>query len=124
MDITPLIPAGRQIIKGYGDGGFTIAGIRWEGSVLVMPERTQPWMPKDVSQVCEDSFAPLLTMVEKPRILLLGCGPRMVPVSTALRATLRSAGITLEMMDTGGACRTFNVLVSEDRSVAAALIAV
>ncbi len=124
MDITPLVPAGRQIIKGYGDGGFTIAGIRWEGSVLVLPTSTRPWPPSDPAQVTEASFAPLLALEEKPRILLLGCGRRMVPMPASLRSALRSAGITLEMMDTGGACRTFNVLVSEDRSVAAALIAV
>lgn len=124
MDITPLIPTGRQIVKGYGDGGFTIAGIRWEGSVLVLPDRTQSWAPTELAQVTEDSLAPLLTLAEKPRLLLLGCGPRMALVPPALRAALRGAGITLELMDTGGACRTFNVLVSEDRSVAAALIAV
>ena len=124
MDITPLIPTGRQIVKGYGDGGFTIAGIRWEGSVLVLPDRTQSWAPTELAQVTEDSLAPLLTLDEKPRLLLLGCGTRMAPVPAALRAVLRAAGITLELMDTGGACRTFNVLVSEDRSVAAALIAV
>ncbi|EME70788.1 hypothetical protein H261_06139 [Paramagnetospirillum caucaseum] len=124
MDISPLIPAGRQIVKGYGDGGFTIAGIRWEGSVLVLPDRTQPWAPTELAQVTEESFAPLLTLAERPRILLLGCGLRMAPVPAALRAALRAAGITVEPMDTGGACRTFNVLVSEDRSVAAALIAV
>lgn len=124
MDITPLIPTGRQIVKGYGDGGFTIAGIRWEGSVLVLPDRTQSWAPTELAQVTEDSLAPLLTLAEKPRLLLLGCGLRMAQIPPALRAALRGAGITLELMDTGGACRTFNVLVSEDRSVAAALIAV
>lgn len=124
MDISPLIPAGRQIVKGYGDGGFTIAGLRWEGSVLVLPDRTQPWAPAGLAQVTEESFAPLLSLAERPRILLLGCGLRMAPVPAALRAALRAAGITVEPMDTGGACRTFNVLVSEDRSVAAALIAV
>lgn len=124
MDITPLIPTGRQIVKGYGDGGFTISGTRWEGSVLVLPERTQSWDPTEMSQVTEESLSPLLSLPERPRLLLLGCGRRMVLVPAALRVALRQAGITLELMDTGGACRTFNVLVSEDRSVAAALIAV
>lgn len=124
MDISPLVPAGRQIVKGYGDGGFTIAGTRWEGSVLVFPERTLSWAPRDVAGLSEADFAPLLELEERPRILLLGCGPRMVPVAVPLRLALRAAGITVEAMDTGGACRTFNVLVTEDRSVAAALIAV
>lgn len=124
MDITPLIPSGRQIVKGYGDGGFTISGIRWEGSVLVLPDKTQSWAPTELSQVTEESLSPLLSLAEKPRLLLLGCGQRMALIPTALRVALRQAGITVELMDTGGACRTFNVLVSEDRSVAAALIAV
>jgi uncharacterized protein len=124
MDVTPLIPAGKQLIKGYGDGGFTVAGTRWEGSVLVLPDLTRPWAPKAFSEVTEESLAPLLAMAERPRLLLLGCGKRMVVPSPGLKAALRAAGITLETMDTGGACRTFNVLLSEDRSVAAALIAV
>ena len=57
-------------------------------------------------------------------ILLLGCGPRMAPVPRPLRETLRAAGIVIEAMDTGAACRTYNVLMSEGRRVAAALIAV
>jgi uncharacterized protein len=124
MDVTPLIPAGKQLIKGYGDGGFTVAGTRWEGSVLVLPDLTRPWAPKAFSEVTEESLAPLLSMAEKPRLLLLGCGRRMEMPSREFKAALRAAGITLEAMDTGGACRTFNVLLSEDRSVAAALIAV
>ncbi|MGH6796969.1 MAG: MTH938/NDUFAF3 family protein, partial [Roseiarcus sp.] len=56
-------------------------------------------------------------------ILLLGCGPRMAPVPPALRQGLRVAGIVVDAMDTGAACRTYNVLLSEDRRVAAALLA-
>jgi uncharacterized protein len=57
-------------------------------------------------------------------ILLLGCGPRMELVTKAMRQPLRDAGIVVEPMDTGAAARTFNVLLSEERRVAAALIAV
>ncbi|MBI3446445.1 MAG: Mth938-like domain-containing protein [Magnetospirillum sp.] len=124
MDITPLVSAGRQIIKGYGDKGFTITGKRWEGSVLVFPDRTLSWAPAIPAEVTEDSLVPLFEAEPRPRLLLLGCGERMVQVPVSLRMALRNAGITLELMDTGGACRTFNVLVTEERSVAAALIAV
>jgi uncharacterized protein len=122
MDVTPVIPAGRQLIKGYGDLGFTISGTRWEGSVLVFPDRTVPWGAASLSEVTEESLAPVLAA--RPQLLLLGCGAAMAPVPQALRGALRSAGITLEIMDTGAACRTFNVLLAEDRLVAAALIAV
>jgi uncharacterized protein len=56
-------------------------------------------------------------------ILLLGCGERMGLVPQSLRAPLRADGIVIEPMDTGAAARTFNLLLSEDRKVAAALIA-
>ncbi|CAA7623542.1 conserved hypothetical protein [Candidatus Terasakiella magnetica] len=124
MDITPLIPAGRQIIKGYGDKGFTVSGIRWEGSVLVFPDRTLAWGATDAGTLSEGSFAEVIAASPRPELLLLGCGARMVLPPPALRAALKAAGIKLEVMDTGGACRTFNVLLAEDRSVAAALIAV
>ncbi|RAU22629.1 hypothetical protein CU669_08100 [Paramagnetospirillum kuznetsovii] len=122
MDITPVIPAGRQLIKGYGDHGFTISAVRWEGSVLVFPDRTLSWSVGDLSEVTEASLAPVVEAA--PELLLLGCGATLVPPSRELRAFLRGAGVKLEVMDTGAACRTFNVLLAEDRRVAAALIAV
>lgn len=122
MDVTPVIPAGRQLIKGYGDLGFTISGTRWEGSVLVFPERTLTWVPRTLAEVTEESLRAVLE--EKPDLLLLGCGRSMGMVPVALRAMLRGGGVKLEVMDTGAACRTFNVLLAEDRLVAAALIAV
>lgn len=122
MDITPIIPAGRQLIKSYGDLGFTISGTRWDGSVLVFPERTLAWPPRNLAEVTEASLA--LVLAARPDLLLLGCGRGMGVVTAALRAALRGGGVKLEIMDTGAACRTYNVLLAEDRSVAAALIAV
>jgi uncharacterized protein len=57
-------------------------------------------------------------------ILLIGCGTGPAPVPAPLRAGLKSAGMSLEWMDTGAACRTFNILLAEQRRIAAALIAV
>jgi uncharacterized protein len=122
MDITPIIPAGRQLIKGYGDLGFTISGVRWEGSVLVFPERTLSWASVGLDQVDQQSLAPVVEA--RPELLLLGCGRSMGAVPQSLRVWLRNHGVKIEVMDTGAACRTFNVLLAEDRSVAAALIAV
>ena len=124
MDVTPLIPAGRQIINGYGDGGFTIAGTRWNGSVLVFPTRTLAWAPTSLDEVDEASLRAVIEAEHRPELLLLGCGAAMAPVPKALRAALRAAGIKLEIMDTGAACRTYTILLPEDRSFAAALIAV
>jgi len=71
-----------------------------------------------------DSLAPVLAADSMPTILLLGCGRGMGVVPREVRAALRAAGIVVEAMDTGAACRTYNVLLTEGRDVAAALIAV
>lgn len=124
MDITPLIPAGRQLIQRYGEGGFRISGQRYDGSVIVFRERTLSWPVGAIGDVQPDSLRPVLEATEKVGILLVGCGKSAAALPSALRQVLRDAGIVMEVMDTGAACRTFNVLLAEDRLVAAALIAV
>ena len=122
MDVTPLIPAGRQLIQSYGDGGFRISGRRWEGSVLVFASETIPWAALTAEDASLETLAPVLAA--KVELLLLGSGAQMAVMPRQLKAELKAAGIVLDVMDTGAACRTYNVLLSEDRSVAAALIAV
>ncbi|MBI1777518.1 MAG: Mth938-like domain-containing protein [Proteobacteria bacterium] len=124
MDITPLIADGRQIIEGYGDGKFRIAGTVHRGSVVVLPSRTIAWPIKAIAELDLDSLAPVLVAEPPVEVLLIGCGPRLVPMARALRQALRERGIGADTMDTGAACRTFNVLLSEERRVAAALISV
>jgi uncharacterized protein len=123
-DITPPVPAGRQLIRRYGDGGFEIAGVRHDGSVLVMAEQTLAWPPSSAGDIDFDSLAPCVSPEADVTVLLIGTGVRLVPVPAELRVRLRAHGIGVEAMDTGAACRTFNVLLSEERAVAAALIAV
>lgn len=124
MDVTPLIPEGRQVIETYGDGGFRVSGTRWTGSVLVMPQRTLAWPPQAFTAVTLESLEPLLQAAEDIQVLLLGCGKGAQLPSKEFRAALRDRGIVVEPMDTGAAARTYNVLMAEDRAVAAALIAV
>jgi uncharacterized protein len=121
MELTPLVPADRQIIERYGENGFRIAGVIYRGSVLIFPDRTLSWQVKSAADVTPESLAPVIEH-GGVRILLLGLGRSMQAMPTMLRNTLRAAGIVLEPMDTGAACRTFNVLVAEDRPVAAALL--
>jgi uncharacterized protein len=127
MDITPQVPEGRQLIQGYGGGGFLIAGQRHQGSVLVRPERTEAWSVAAAEAITLESLEGLVATApeEQPiQILLVGCGAKATLAPAALRRDLRTKGISLEWMDTGAACRTFNVLLAEERRVAAALIAV
>lgn len=124
MDITPVVSADRQLIIGYGDAGFTITGIRHEGSVLVLPTQTLAWAVRSVADLTMDDLAPILAAEPRPAVLLLGCGKGMTVVPREIKNALRNAGIVVEPMDTGAACRTYNVLLTEGRDVAAALIAV
>ena len=122
MELTPLVPAGRQVIERYGESGFRVAGVIYRGSVLVFPDCTLPWSAVSASEVTRESLAPVIEHGDV-QILLLGLGRAMSgAIPHALRNTLHAAGIVLEPMDTGAACRTYNVLVAEDRHVAAALL--
>ena len=124
MELTPSDPGARQLIQSYGADGFTIAGRRHDGAVLVLPDRTLPWAVSDIAKIVEEDFAAVLDADPPVEILLIGCGEKAWPVAPDLRARMRQAGVVIEATDTGAACRTFNVLVIENRRVGAALIPV
>lgn len=114
----------RPRLESYGDGGFRISGVRHVGSVIVLPEMTVPWDVSDPSDIGIGSLAPVLDCEPPVEILLFGSGRDLRPIDEEVRAALSDAGIAVEPMDTGAACRTYSVLAAEDRRVAAALIAV
>lgn len=122
MDITPRLGPDRQLIQAYGGGGFRISQVRYEGGVLVFPDRVLPWPLRGVGELDAESLAPL--QGAGVELLLIGCGRAAAPIPPALRQVVRAWGAVIEAMDTGAACRTYNVLLSEERRVAAALIAV
>lgn len=126
MDVTPLIPQGRQIIDGYGEGGFRISGQRIEGSIIVFPDKVVAWPIAAVGEMNAGNLEAVSAAGHAGRVdlLLIGTGQRMTQIDKALRQALRAAGVVVEAMDTGAACRTYNVLMAEGRRVAAALIAV
>ncbi|MEQ8344478.1 MAG: Mth938-like domain-containing protein [Sneathiellaceae bacterium] len=124
MDLTPRIPEGRQVINGYGDSGFRIAGRRHEGSVIVLPTHTVEWPVGRPDEITADSLQPVMAAEPQVELLLLGLGPQIRHVPAALRAALKARGIVVEGLDTGAAARTYNVLLGESRRVAAALIAI
>ena len=114
-DITPPVAPGRQLIQGYGDGGFRIAGVAHHGSILVFPEFTLSWPVADMDRLAADSFGQVLGATRMPEILLVGCGRKFALLAPDVRQALEDSGIAVEIMDTGAACRTFNVLLGEDR---------
>jgi uncharacterized protein len=118
MELIQIVPPGRQVIERYAASGFRVSGTVYAGPVLVFPDLTQVWAE---AALTAESLAPVVEHggVE---LLLLGLGRRMMPVSAGLRAAFRANGIVIEAMDTGAACRTYNVLLAEERRVAAALL--
>ncbi len=111
-----------QIVESYGPGGFRISGVRHEGALLVTPESTTTIEAASIADLTILNLAPLIAPDANIELLLLGCGRAMQMPAVQLRNDLRANGIALEPMNTGAACRTYNVLVGENRRVAAVLL--
>ena len=123
-DISPVVPQGRQVVESYGGGRFRISGAVWAGSVLLRPDKVLTWPVAGFRDLTLESLMPLTEGENVPEILLVGCGSRTEFLPRTLREAIRAQGMVADAMDTGAACRTYNVLMAEDRRVAAALIAV
>jgi uncharacterized protein len=113
-------PDGRNLITGHGRGYIAVNGERRTSSLLVLADRLVEWPVHTPESLTLEVFAGLAQLPVE--ILLLGTGDRLHFPHPSLTQPLRDARIGIEVMDTGAACRTYNILLSEDRSVAAALI--
>ena len=115
---------GRHGIDAYGDGGFRFAEMSHRGSILMLPSGVRAWDIAEAGAIDAASLAPVLAEHGGIELLLIGTGLDIVPVREPLRRRLKEAGIGLDVMQTGAAARTYNILLAENRKVAAALIAV
>jgi uncharacterized protein len=92
--------------------------------MLIWPEGETPWSLSRIEDLDVAALDPVRRIDPPVEVLLIGCGPRMTLLPSVLRRQIREAGIGMDAMDTGAACRTYNVLISEGRRAAAALIPV
>ena len=115
---------GRHLIDAYGAGGFRFAEMSHRGSILALPSGIQAWEVDAPEALSEKAFAPVFAESAGIETLLIGMGLDVRPIGSALRQRFRDAHIGVDVMQTGAAARTYNVLVAENRRVAAALIAV
>ena len=112
------------MIDSYGQGGFRFADMSHRGSLLCLPSGMHAWDVVDASGISRESLEPVFAERENIGLLLLGTGRDVVFIPEALRRHFREAGIGLDVMPTNAATRTWNILLGENRRVAAALIAV
>ena len=115
---------GRHIIDTYGNGGFRFAGMSHRGSILLLPSGVRAWPVETPRAIDRTSLRPVQAEAAGIELLLIGTGLDIAAIDPALRGWLKEAGVGLDVMQTGAAARTYNILVAENRKVAAALIAV
>lgn len=113
------------VIESYGAGGFRLSGEWHEGSLLIVGDEARPWPVRALSQVTRETLSPVFEAGRaEVEFLLLGVGTVNALPSRAVRDALLAAGMGLEFLDTPSAAKLYNVLTSEGRRLAAALIAV
>lgn len=115
MKLTEVDFGAARPIEGYGAGYFRLGGEAHPAPVLIAPGLVAPWAG------LEDSTT-LLALAGQVDVLFIGTGPQIAPLPRALREALESAGLGIEIMASAAACRTYNVLLSEGRRVAVALL--
>lgn len=110
-----------QTVTAYDDQGVEINAIRFDHSLIVLPELPpMPWMTIDFTQLQAEHFAPILAL--QPDVVILGTGNRQRFIHPKHIANLTARQIGVECMDSKAACRTYNILMAEGRKVALALI--
>ncbi|RMF09989.1 MAG: hypothetical protein D6763_06695 [Alphaproteobacteria bacterium] len=124
MKITKAGGEGVTLIAGYGAGAFRVGEQRFEGSVLIVNGAVEMWPVETRDGITAESLHAVQAADPAVEILIVGTGPALLHLPSDVSETLKAMGIVPEVMDTGAAARTYNVLALEGRRVAAALIAV
>jgi uncharacterized protein len=111
---------GQYLFSGHGSGYVTVNGVRYERSVLVTPKSISEWSVAAFETLSATDFEPVLAL--QPDVLILGTGHATRFPARELTRALADAGVGLEAMDNGAACRTYNIVAAEGRRVAAAIL--
>lgn len=117
MQMNKVVFTDAKPVDGYGPGFFRIGGQAMHGAVLTGPRGPRSWGG------LEDA-APLLDLIEEIDVIFIGTGAEIAHIPTALRTKLEQAGLGVEVMGSPAACRTYNVVLSEGRRVALAVLPV
>ena len=115
---------GRAMLDAYGNGGFRFADMSHKGSILCLPSGIWAWEAISAADIAAANLDRAIREAAEIEIFLIGTGDTHVHRAPALRARLKESGLRVDVMATGPAARTYNVLLGDRRRVAAALIAV
>ncbi len=115
---------GRHAIDSYGGGGFRFADMSHRGSILALPSGVRAWSARSAADLTADAFAEVMAEAAEIDTLLIGTGPGLVFLDEELRLFLKTGNMAVDVMSTGSAARVYNIMVGENRRVAAALLAV
>jgi len=115
---------GRYPFDAYGNAGIRFADMSHRGSLLALPSGIRAWPVNFVAELTDEALDPIFAEGDALELLLFGTGLDIAALPTAFRTRFREAGIGLDVMQTGAAARTYNILLAENRKVGAALIAV
>jgi uncharacterized protein len=113
---------GQPLIDAYGDNGFRLADQRFQGAILLTPSGLYPWPVGVLADATPASLAPIADAAPAIDFVIVGTGGAFAKLPREVVEFFRSIGRVPDLMDTGAACRTYNVLRAENRRVAAALI--
>lgn len=112
---------GQNVFTAHGAGYVQVNDQRYEQPVIVTPEQViSDWPARSFATLTEADFSHFLSL--KPEVLLLGTGSQHHFAHPQLYRALTAAGIGVEFMNTPAACRTFNILSSEDRKVVVGIL--
>jgi uncharacterized protein len=121
MRFTQDSSSGVNLVRSYGEGALRINDVAYHGAVIVSASTvlSEPDV-RDLAELVARDASRILAL--QPELVLLGTGPRQIFPTSSFGAQFLRAGIGFEVMDTGAACRTYNVLVAEQRPVVAVLL--
>ena len=111
-------------IDAYGNGGFRFGGMSHRGSLLCFPDGMWAWPVTSIAELNEASLAPALAHAGAIDVFLIGGGRDPWVLPAPLRALFRERAISVDVMATGAAVRTYNILLAENRRAGVGLIAV
>jgi uncharacterized protein len=120
---TPHLPQPAQI-DAYGNGGFRFGGMSHRGSLICFPDGMWAWPVASVTELTRASLAPVFAHADSIDVFLIGAGADPWVLPAPLRELFRDRSISVDVMATGAAVRTYNILLAENRRAGVGLIAV